>query len=188
MLTHQKTCASTSQFCALKPECRGMDLSSFLLKPIQRICKYPLLLRELIKHTHEKHSDYDALSSALKEISDVVEYVNEKRREFEQSQQVAATLAKLEFSESLVLPRNPTRTLVCEGVLQKMAGKAGSTMRMAPQRLCVLFCDVLIVAKPSLFSGGKAQVNAIYSIWSIKITNVADSDRELIPDWCRSRE
>ena len=29
----------------LNPECRGLTLFSFLIKPIQRICKYPLLLR-----------------------------------------------------------------------------------------------------------------------------------------------
>ena len=31
--------------CMLNPECRGLTLFSFLIKPIQRICKYPLLLK-----------------------------------------------------------------------------------------------------------------------------------------------
>jgi hypothetical protein len=40
------------QQCSRRPECRSMDLSSFLIKPIQRICKYPLLLRVLFRPMH----------------------------------------------------------------------------------------------------------------------------------------
>lgn len=31
--------------CHSDPRCRGLFLQSFLIKPIQRVCKYPLLLR-----------------------------------------------------------------------------------------------------------------------------------------------
>ena len=31
--------------CHTDPRCKGLFLQSFLIKPIQRVCKYPLLLR-----------------------------------------------------------------------------------------------------------------------------------------------
>jgi hypothetical protein len=31
------------------PQCRGLDLASFLIKPPQRLCKYPLFFNDLLK-------------------------------------------------------------------------------------------------------------------------------------------
>ena len=39
------------------PEVRGLALHAFLIKPVQRICKYPLLLRDLIRNTDSDHPD-----------------------------------------------------------------------------------------------------------------------------------
>lgn len=45
------TCTAYNDFlryCSLKPETRRQDITSFLIKPVQRICKYPLLFRDLL--------------------------------------------------------------------------------------------------------------------------------------------
>ena len=31
--------------CSRQPQCRNLDLPGFLIKPVQRICKYPLLIK-----------------------------------------------------------------------------------------------------------------------------------------------
>eukprot|EP01089_Gocevia_fonbrunei_P020920 TRINITY_DN7912_c0_g1_i1.p1 TRINITY_DN7912_c0_g1~~TRINITY_DN7912_c0_g1_i1.p1 ORF type:complete len:322 (+),score=30.86 TRINITY_DN7912_c0_g1_i1:1-966(+) len=41
-----------------------MPLSSHLIKPLQRIAKYPILLKELVNHTDNTHADYKNLFSA----------------------------------------------------------------------------------------------------------------------------
>lgn len=50
---------------ATKTEFRLMGLESFLVKPIQRLPKYVLLLKELVKHTFEFHPDYFDLKNSL---------------------------------------------------------------------------------------------------------------------------
>lgn len=40
----------TLQKLASDPRCKGMPLSSFLLKPMQRITRYPLLIRSVSAH------------------------------------------------------------------------------------------------------------------------------------------
>ena len=49
--------------------CRKLELIDFLIKPMQRLCKYPLLLKELLKHTDEDHGDYFNIEKAFNEVS-----------------------------------------------------------------------------------------------------------------------
>jgi hypothetical protein len=37
---------------------KGMDIEDFLVKPIQRLPKYVLLFKDLLKNTDEDHPDY----------------------------------------------------------------------------------------------------------------------------------
>ena len=39
-------------------EFRFLDFDSFIVKPIQRLPKYVLLLKDLLKHTDPTHPDY----------------------------------------------------------------------------------------------------------------------------------
>jgi hypothetical protein len=38
---------------------KGSDLVSFLVKPVQRLPKYVLLYKDLLKHTDKDHPDYE---------------------------------------------------------------------------------------------------------------------------------
>lgn len=77
-------------------------MEGFLLTPIQRICKYPLLLRviynsaqicqiftfyfqkELSKKTPKEHPDYPFVMEALEVMKSVCSNVNETKRQLEQ--------------------------------------------------------------------------------------------------------
>ena len=83
----------------LEEECRGLTLFSFLIKPIQRICKYPLLLRDLLKHTDNSHQDYNNLVQALQKIEEVVAYVNDRKRLAENLQKILDVQNQIESNE-----------------------------------------------------------------------------------------
>jgi len=59
---------------------KGLDLKDFLIKPMQRICKYPLLLRELLKETEESDPFYGDISKAFSVIQDTITIINENKR------------------------------------------------------------------------------------------------------------
>lgn len=52
------------------------DLGSLLVKPVQRVLKYPLLLKSCLKNTHEDHIDIQDLQLAVREMECVAELIN----------------------------------------------------------------------------------------------------------------
>lgn len=56
------------------------DLSSLLLKPVQRICKYPLFLERLQKHTSSRHPEHQELRFASSLILKILNDVNESSK------------------------------------------------------------------------------------------------------------
>lgn len=56
---------------------RNLDLGSFLIKPPQRICKYPLLIKEALKNTATDHSDRAPLEAAMVKIQHIMTIINQ---------------------------------------------------------------------------------------------------------------
>ncbi|KAJ5902252.1 hypothetical protein N7495_002780 [Penicillium taxi] len=56
------------------------DLDSLLVKPVQRILKYPLLLSQLLDATPKDHPDYANIAEALQEVTSISVRINEMKR------------------------------------------------------------------------------------------------------------
>ena len=59
------------------------DLSSLLIKPVQRLLKYPLLLSAIIDETPDTHPDKENLRNARIKLEEIARNVNEERRRAE---------------------------------------------------------------------------------------------------------
>ncbi|KAI9008895.1 hypothetical protein CLU79DRAFT_711363 [Phycomyces nitens] len=64
------------------------QLLSMLIKPVQRICKYPLLMASLVKSTNSSWASYPQLIDGSEAIKRVAEKVNETQRKQENLQLV----------------------------------------------------------------------------------------------------
>ncbi|XP_043521564.1 intersectin-1 isoform X12 [Frieseomelitta varia] len=74
-----------AQVCQQDPRTKGMPLSSFLIKPMQRITKYPLIIGKILEHTPIDHPDRQYLQEALAKAEEFCTQVNEGVREKENS-------------------------------------------------------------------------------------------------------
>ncbi|KAL4079100.1 hypothetical protein J3A83DRAFT_4455522, partial [Scleroderma citrinum] len=74
-LSHTRTLASSLT--------HAWDLPSLLIKPVQRLLKYSLLLGAIIDATPDAHTDRAALIEAKQRMEEVARSVNEERRRWE---------------------------------------------------------------------------------------------------------
>uniref|UniRef100_A0A3Q3A477 Neuroepithelial cell transforming 1 n=1 Tax=Kryptolebias marmoratus TaxID=37003 RepID=A0A3Q3A477_KRYMA len=125
------------QRCLESPFSRKLDLWSFLDIPRSRLVKYPLLLREILRHTPPDHADVANLERAITIIQDILSDINVRKGESE----CQYYIDKLEFLDDK--QRDPLldkcKTLLCHGELRTKSGL----------RLHVfLFSELLVLTRP----------------------------------------
>jgi len=133
-----QTSAPVRAFIDQAREQQGLGFLDFFVKPFQRLLKYPLLLRELLKHTPAGHPDYENLKQASASLQQVVDRINYVRAHEENMRKLVVV------SESVVGLQNfadPKRLLILEGDVCKL-----KTLRY-PSRHLVLFNDFLLICK-----------------------------------------
>lgn len=128
------------------PAGRGLDLSSYLLTPMQRITRYPLLLSQILKYTQEDHVDHPFLTEALKNSQYLLTYTNERIRE-RQSEERLKVLSQTLFvgSEARVDLTKPTRFLGARRILREDASLLKRKSKTGRKLTLVLCNDVLVI-------------------------------------------
>ncbi|XP_014470070.1 PREDICTED: uncharacterized protein LOC106742017 isoform X2 [Dinoponera quadriceps] len=82
--------------CRLMRGLIEIPLDGYLLTPVQRICKYPLQLAELLKYTKTDHPDYHKIQEALEAMRGVAVLINERKRRMESLEKLAAWQMRVE--------------------------------------------------------------------------------------------
>lgn len=125
------------QRCLESPFSRKLDLWSFLDIPRSRLFKYPLLLREILRHTPPEHPDTANLENAVSIIQGVLSDINMKKGESE----CQYYIDKLEFLDDRQKdPRiEQCKSLLCHGELRN---KNGTKLHV------FLFTEVLVLTRP----------------------------------------
>ena len=74
-----------------KEKLRSEKIDGFLIKPLQRITRFPLLLRELQKYTPDTHYDASYLKEASDFLGEVVGKANEAKRDRDHIDEITET-------------------------------------------------------------------------------------------------
>ncbi|XP_007943631.1 rho guanine nucleotide exchange factor 16 [Orycteropus afer afer] len=132
-----------------QPVCGGLPMISFLILPMQRVTRLPLLMDTLCLKTQSHPERYKAASRALKAISKLVKQCNEGAHKMERTEQMYTLHTQLDFGKIKSLPlisasrwllkRGELSLIEDTGLFRKIAGR--------PTSYLFLFNDYLVVTK-----------------------------------------
>nr|XP_056721054.1 pleckstrin homology domain-containing family G member 5 [Euleptes europaea] len=147
-------------------QCNRLKLSDMLVKPHQRLTKYPLLLKSVLKKTEEPHVR-EAIVTMINSVERFINHVNSRMRQRQEQQRLATIVSRIDAYEvvegstdevdkilkeflrlDLTAPipgtsPEETRQLLLEGSLKMKEGK-DSKMDV----YCFLFTDLFLITKP----------------------------------------
>ncbi|XP_062438237.1 FERM, ARHGEF and pleckstrin domain-containing protein 2 isoform X2 [Rhea pennata] len=112
-----------------------LPLNTFLLKPIQRLMHYKLILGRLCKHYTAEHRDYADCRNALKEVTEMTSQLQHSLIRLENFQKLTELQHDLIGVDNLTAPG---REFIREGCLYKLTKKG------LQQRMFFLFSDMLL--------------------------------------------
>ncbi|XP_042851865.1 FERM, ARHGEF and pleckstrin domain-containing protein 2 isoform X2 [Panthera tigris] len=112
-----------------------LPLNAFLLKPIQRLVHYRLLLSRLCGHYDPGHHDYADCRDALQAITEMTSTLQHSLARLENLQKLTELQRDLVGIENLI---TPGREFIREGCLHKLTKKG------LQQRMFFLFSDMLL--------------------------------------------
>ncbi|XP_012680786.1 FERM, ARHGEF and pleckstrin domain-containing protein 2 isoform X2 [Clupea harengus] len=127
-----------------------LPLNTFLLKPIQRLMHYKLILERLCHHYTPEQRDHDDCKEALKEVAEIAAQLQSSLIRLENFQKLTELQRDLIGIENLTAPG---REFIREGCLYKLTKKG------LQQRMFFLFSDMLLYTSKGVTATNQFKVH-----------------------------
>eukprot|EP01083_Nonionella_stella_P177341 622996_1 len=140
----KKSNSAFSKYCDKQNEQKyfnNLPLESLIILPIQRIPRYNILLKEIIKNTESDHPDLEQLQQALSKISEVSDTINAKMKEWDS--RIKVQNIENRFNGKLTNLVTPSRRFITEGKFCKVTEQDDQMF------LFILFSDCILYASRS---------------------------------------
>uniref|UniRef100_A0A672YF11 Rho guanine nucleotide exchange factor 26 n=1 Tax=Sphaeramia orbicularis TaxID=375764 RepID=A0A672YF11_9TELE len=131
------------------PDCRNLPMISFLILPMQRITRLPLLMDTICQKTPKESAQYEECKKALQAVSKVVRKCNEGARTMERTEMMYTINSQLEFKIKPFPLVSSSRWMVKRGELTAFVEDNGIFLKRTSRQQVYffLFNDVLIVTR-----------------------------------------
>ncbi|CAN9511471.1 unnamed protein product [Ophioblennius macclurei] len=131
------------------PDCRNLPMISFLILPMQRITRLPLLMDTICQKTPKDTPAYEECTRTLQAVSKVVRKCNEGARTMERTEMMYTINSQLDFKIKPFPLVSSSRWMVKRGELTAFVEENGIFLKRTSRQQVYffLFNDVLIVTR-----------------------------------------
>ncbi|XP_045560011.1 rho guanine nucleotide exchange factor 26 isoform X2 [Salmo salar] len=131
------------------PDCRNLPMISFLILPMQRVTRLPLLMDVICQKAPKDSAQYETCKKALQSVSKVVRKCNEGARTMERTEMMYTINSQLDFKIKPFPLVSSSRWMVKRGELTAFVEENGifSKKTSRQQVYFFLFNDVLILTR-----------------------------------------
>lgn len=139
-------------------------LGDLMIKPVQRIPRYELIVKDLLKHTPEDHPDHLYLLDAQRDIKRLAEKINKGRRSAEEAERETRVIQEIEAHiEGVENILNPQRKFLRQEIVMEAKTVGGKK-----DRSLFLFSDLIICTTLKRKSGSLRRSSmSLYSAASV---------------------
>ncbi|XP_068172652.1 rho guanine nucleotide exchange factor 26-like [Antennarius striatus] len=131
------------------PDCKNLPMISFLILPMQRITRLPLLMDTICQKTSKDSTQYEECTRALQAVSKVVRKCNEGARTMERTEMMYTINSQLDFKIKPFPLVSSSRWMVKRGELTAFVEDNGIFLKRTSRQQVYffLFNDVFIVTR-----------------------------------------
>ncbi|XP_029457988.1 rho guanine nucleotide exchange factor 17 isoform X2 [Rhinatrema bivittatum] len=139
-------------------------LSDLMIKPVQRIPRYELIVKDLLKHTPEEHPDHPFLMDAQRNIKQLAQRINKGMKSAEEVEKDTRIVQEIESHiEGMEDLQAPLRKFLRQEMVIEMKAVGGKK-----ERSLFLFTDLLVCTTLKRKSGSLRRSSmSIYTAGSV---------------------
>eukprot|EP00111_Clytia_hemisphaerica_P007124 TCONS_00020705-protein len=156
-----------------------LTLNDLLIMPVQRIPRYMLILKDLLKYTTPEHPDYDSLERAMQEIKTLADRMNKGEVEADQAEKDIEKLRDIEHTiEGISDLVTNTRKFIRQDLVAENKGSITKKDRCLFLFSNLLVCTTVrrknnVLRRNSLFNGQSTpEFNRYKFVWKLALENI----------------
>ncbi|KAI8644125.1 hypothetical protein BD408DRAFT_363593 [Parasitella parasitica] len=128
---------------------KKLHFEDYLIKPVQRICRYQLLIKEIVRYTSPQTAEYDLWSSALSELQEIVNDIDDMKLQREMKERTERFIERLD-DDWRINKRHVSQlgSLLIAGAIEITYSALGQSVSKPRYLGCFIFQTYIILVRP----------------------------------------